>query len=141
VSDGASPEKDASREAARAARAAAAHESQQARVLVADFVRAAREAGIEPVALRARGYTGSGSYRTDVRGWYLQPKGSLAIGEDGEFYVLTVAGGVVARVRGVTLEPREPQLTIGRGARDGESMALSELLQWRLAAGSDFRRL
>ena len=143
---------DEGQEAAREARAAAAHaqraaleraeaeESARARVLVAQFVEQARAAGIEPVPLRAKSYGGSGSYRTGLTGWYLQPKGSLAIGEDGEFYVLTAAGGPLAMLRGVTLEPRDPQLTVGRGARDGESMSLAELLQRRLAAGSDFKR-
>ena len=144
---------DASKDAAREARAAAAHaqrealeraeaqESDRARTLVAAFVEQARAAGIEPVELRAKSYSGSGSYRTGLRGWYLQPKGSLAISEDGGFYVLTASGGVVSRLRGVTLEPRDPQLTVGRGARDGESMSLAELLERRLAAGSQFRRL
>lgn len=144
---------DAARDAAREARAAAAHaqrdalaraeaaESAQARVLVEGFVGRARAAGIEPVPLRARGYGGSGSYRTGLVGWYLQPRGSLAISERGDFYVLTAAGGVMAMARGVTLQPQEPQLTVGRGARDGESMSLAELLERRLAAGTDFRRL
>jgi hypothetical protein len=63
----------------------------------------------------------------------------LAIGEDGEFYVLITPGGAMDRLRGVVLEPSQPRLAIGRGARDGESMSLQELLQRRLAAGNAFR--
>lgn len=120
---------------------AEAKETAQARLLVEKFVTDARAAGLEPVPLKARSYSGSGGYRTGLRGWYLQPKGSLAIGEDGEFYILTAAGGPMARLRGVTLEPRDPPLAVGRGARDGESLSLAELLQLRLTAGNDFVRL
>jgi hypothetical protein len=65
----------------------------------------------------------------------------LAIGDDGQFYVLIVPGGLTARLRGVDVVPSPPPLAVGRGARDGESMSLQELLTWRLAQGNDFRRL
>jgi hypothetical protein len=125
---------------AQAQRRAEAAESQRARPLVAQFVRRAREQGLTAGPLRARAYSGSATYRTRLRGWYLQPTGPLAIGEDGEFYVLITGGGLGARVRGVDVAPSPPPLAVGRGARDGESMSLSELLDWRLAAGNDFRR-
>jgi len=41
----------------------------------------------------------------------------------------------------VTIAPSPPPLAVGRGARDGESMSLKELLDRRLAAGLEFRRL
>jgi hypothetical protein len=125
---------------ARAQQRAEAAESDRARPLVADFVRRAREHGLEPGPLRARAYSGSATYRTGLRGWYLQPTGPLAIGEDGEFYVLIAAPGLSARLRGVSVAPSPPPLAVGRGARDGESMSLRELLEWRLAAGNAFRR-
>jgi hypothetical protein len=125
---------------AAAQRGAEAADSERARPLVADFVRRARELGVLPGALRARAYSGSATYRTALRGWYLQPAGPLAIGEDGEFYVLTAAPGLVARLRGVDVAASPPPLAVGRGARDGESMSLAELLERRLAAGNDFRR-
>jgi hypothetical protein len=75
-----------------------------------------------------------------LRGWYLQPAGPLAIGEDGDFYVLTTAPGLAAWLRGVDVVPSPPPLAVGRGARDGESMSLAELLERRLAAGTAFRR-
>jgi hypothetical protein len=125
----------------QARRRAEAAESERARPLVADFVRRAREQGIAPGALRARAYSGSATYRTGLRGWYLQPTGVLAIGEDGGFYVLIAARGLTARLRGVTVVPSPPPLAVGRGARDGESMSLRELLDWRLATGNAFHRL
>jgi hypothetical protein len=123
-----------------AQRRAEAAESERARPLVADFVRRAREQGLPPVPLRARAYSGTATFRTRLTGWYLQPNGPLAIGEDGEFYVLTAAPGLSARLRGVDVSPSPPPLAVGRGARDGESMSLQELLERRLAAGPEFRR-
>jgi hypothetical protein len=126
---------------AQAQRRAEAAESKRARPLVADFLRRAREQELTPGPLRARAYSGSATYRTRLRGWYLQPTGPLAIGKDGEFYVLIAAPGLTARLRGVEVAPSPPPLAVGRGARDGESMSLQELLEWRLAAGNNFRRL
>jgi hypothetical protein len=126
---------------AQAQRRAEAAESERARPLVADFVRRAGEQGLAPGPLRARDYSGSATYRTRLCGWYLQPTGPLAIGDDGEYYVLIAAGGLSARLRGVEVAPSPPPLAVGRGARDGESMSLRELLEWRLATGKAFRRL
>lgn len=125
---------------ARAQQRAEAAESDRARPLVAQFVRRARELGLVPGPLRAKAYSGSATYRTRVRGWYLQPSGPLAIGEDGEFYVLIAAPGLAARLRGVDAAPSPPPMAVGRGARDGESMSLQELLEWRLDAGKAFHR-
>jgi hypothetical protein len=126
---------------AQAQRRAEAAESAKARPLVAQFVQKAREQQLDTTPLRARAYSGTASYRTGRTGWYLQPDGPLAIGDDGEFYVLIAAPGLSARLRGVQVSPEPPPLAVGRGARDGESMSLAELLQRRLAAGNDFRRL
>jgi hypothetical protein len=114
---------------ARAQRRAEAAEAERARPLVADFVRQAGEQGLTPGSLRARAYSGSATYRTALHGWYLQPT-----------YVLIAPGGLAARLRGVDVVPSPPPLAVGRGARDGESMSLRELLEWRLAAGDTFRR-
>jgi hypothetical protein len=35
----------------------------------------------------------------------------------------------------VTIEPQDPRLIVGEGARDGESVPLKTLLQMRLDAG------
>ena len=115
-------------------------ESAKARVLVEQFARDALAAGITPERLSARAYNGSTRYKTQVMGWYLKRDRSLGVSTDGVFYVLSTAGGLSARLRGVTIEPGEPLLEIGRGARDGESMPLADALANRLAAGNDWRR-
>ena len=109
-------------------------ESRQAQVLVDAFVRDARARGIEPEPLRATLFDGR-SVKTDKVGWYLRKNRSLAIGEDGGYYVLTVPGGLRERLAGVKLAPSPPPLLIGKGGRDGESGSLSDFLAWRLAAG------
>ena len=82
-------------EAARRAELAAAQdraESRQAQKLIDEFVATAKAQGIAPGPLRATLYTGH-SVKTDKVGWYLRKNESLAIGEDGSYYVLTVPGG------------------------------------------------
>ncbi len=123
--------------AADAARRLAA-ETAAARALIADFAAAARERGLRATPLVARGYSGRGRYRTGLHGWYLRPDGTIAVGTDGEFYVLSVADSVRGRVTGVTVAPAEPRLVVGEGARDGERISLAELLRLRLAAGDDW---
>ena len=63
-------------------------EADEARLLLADFVRQARDRGIAPVALRARAINGRTLYKTGLTGWYLRRNGSLGVDEDGEFYIL-----------------------------------------------------
>ncbi|GAA1429741.1 hypothetical protein GCM10009616_12510 [Microlunatus lacustris] len=124
-------------EAARRAELAAAQErgeSQQAQKLIDGFVREARERGLPAEPLRATLFTGQ-SVRTDKTGWYLRKNRSLAIGEDGSYYVLTVPGGLRERLSGVTLQPSPPPLVVGKGGRDGESGSLTDFLRWRLEAG------
>jgi hypothetical protein len=128
------------------ARAVAAHaadaarrlevETAQARRLVADFANAAAGRGLQPSALVARGYSGRGRYRTGLLGWYLRP--NVAVGTDGNFYLLTVPDSVRGRLTGVTLAPAQPRLVVGEGARDGERISLTELLDLRLAAGDNW---
>jgi hypothetical protein len=115
-------------------------ESAKARVLIEQFARDALAAGIAPERLTARAYNGSTRYKTQVTGWYLKRDRSLGVSTDGVFYVLSTAGGLAARLSGVTIEPGEPMLELGRGARDGESMPLTDALANRLAAGNDWRR-
>jgi hypothetical protein len=124
---------EAARRAELAANAARG-ESKQAQVLIDGFVAEARERGIAPHPLRARLYTGR-SVKTDKVGWYLRKNQSLAIGEDGSYYVLTVPGGFRERIAGVKLKPSPPPLIVGKGGRDGESGDLAEFLRWRLDAG------
>jgi hypothetical protein len=113
-----------------------AGEAARARALIADFVRTAADRDLRPVPLLARGYRGRGGYRTGLLGWYLTPDRTIAVGTDGEYYVLTVVPSIRGRLTGVRVEPQEPRLIVGEGGRDGESMPLAELLRMRLDAGS-----
>src|SRR5205085_155043 len=119
----------ASARTADAARAAA---------LLADFVRQAAARGLAPTPLRARAVTGRPTYRTTVRGWYLKANRSVAAGEDGAFYILTVAPSLRARFTGAPLAPSTPRLVIGAGGGDGETMPLAELLRRRLNAEANW---
>jgi putative intracellular protease/amidase len=124
-------------EAARRAELAAARargESLQAQKLIDVFVAAAKDKGIAPHPLRATLYSGQ-SVKTDKVGWYLRKNQSVAIGDDGAYYVLVVPGGLRERLSGVKLRPSPPPLIVGEGGRDGETAALADFLQWRLEPG------
>ncbi|QTE28734.1 hypothetical protein [Pengzhenrongella sicca] len=105
-----------------------AGESQQARALIAEFVAAAAARGVPAVPLEARSYAGRSRYRTTLRGWYLRQNESVAVATDGEFYVLSVAASLRARLRGATPPASDPPLILGKGGRDGESMDLADAL-------------
>lgn len=111
-----------------------ADEAKRARAMLAEFVEAVRARGIAPVALVARSYGGRRRFRTGLRGWYLNPDGSLAVDERGEFFILTVRGSLRELVSGVDVPPARPRLVIGEGGRDGERITLRALLDLRLAA-------
>lgn len=115
-----------------------AAETAQARTLLAEFVREARERGVAPVPLRARSYDGQSRYRTPLTGWYLRRNETVAVGTDGEFYVLSVPGGLRSLVTGARPEPSDPPLVLGKGARDGESIDLVDALA--IALGTQPRR-
>jgi hypothetical protein len=124
-------------EAARRAELAAAQErgeSVQAQKLIDEFLVKASALGIEPEPLRATLYTGQ-SVKTDKRGWYLRKNRSLAIGDDGSYYILTVPGGLRERFSGAKLRASPPPLIVGKGGRDGESGDIADFLAWRLQAG------
>lgn len=126
-----------SRDEALAAQAAAlarqkAAETRRARQLLEEFVRELACRQIPPTRLRAHVAGHRRGYRTGVDGWYLRRNGSLGVGTDGSFYVLSTPPSLLARLRGVTLTPTDPPLTVGRGGRDGESIPLEDLLTLRL---------
>lgn len=113
-------------------------ESAQAAVLIRSFVDDAKKAGITPIRLSARSYNGDGRYRTNIIGWYLKRDRSVGADQNGEFYVLHAPGSFTSHFVGVTLEPSEPPLELGKGGRDGESLPLADALAKRLAAGNDW---
>ena len=110
----------------------ALHESEQAQKLVDAFMGQARAAKLPMVELRARTLDGV-TVKTNIRGWYLRNDHSVAIGEDGKYYQLTVAAGFMSRIRGVKLEPSPPPLVVGRGGKDGETGDLKDFLNRALA--------
>lgn len=107
--------------------AAVRAEAAQAQVLIDAFLAEAKVKGIAPVPLRATLYSGQ-SVKTDKRGWYLRKNESLAIGDDGAYYILTVPGGLKERLRGVTLKPSLPPMYVGKGGKDGDTGDLREYL-------------
>ena len=109
-------------------------ETEQARGLLAAFVRTAQERGIAPTPLRARAFNGRSTYRTGLTGWYLKRNRSLAVDADANFYVLSTQTSIVSWMRGATVTPSDPPLVVGVGGRDGESMPLQQLLDLRLQA-------
>lgn len=111
-------------------------ESAQAAVMVRAFAERAVAAGVEPGPLNARTYSGRALVKTDVVGWYINRACSVGVSVDGDFYLLHAPGGWSARFKGVHLEPSDPPLELGRGARDGESMPIDKALAIRLEAGA-----
>lgn len=111
-------------EAARRAELAAAHdrsESLQAQKLIDAFVAEATRRGLPTEPLRATLIGSTIEVRTDQQGWYIKENRSVAIGPNGEYFVLIVAGGWLERLRGVRVEPTPPPLVVSRGGRDGET--------------------
>lgn len=117
----------------QALQAAREQEHLEATALIREAVERYRAAGIAPVPLRARPYRGSGTLRTGLEGWYLKHDRSLAVDAEGRYYVLRVDGGLRSRLLGATPEPSPAPMIVGRGGRDGDSFALQELLDMRLA--------
>lgn len=120
---------EAAEQHARSLRRRQAAEAAQARELLAGFVAEATRRGLAPVPLRAATYDGRARYRTDVEGWYLRRNESVAVGTDGEFYVLSVPRSLRARFTVAHVEPSDPPLILGKGARDGESIDLVDALR------------
>ena len=103
-------------------------QSRQARELIGEFVRTATARGIPTTALVARSYDGRARYRTPLRGWYLRRNQTVAVGTDGEFYILSVPSSLRARLRGAMPVASDPPLILGKGGRDGESIDLVDAL-------------
>jgi len=110
-------------------------ESAKARVLIDRFLARATEQGLATEELTARPWSGRGRYRTGVVGWFLRRDLSVGVGTDGAYYQLVVPPTRFGRWRTVELTPTPPPLQVGKGARDGESVTLAELLDARLQWG------
>jgi hypothetical protein len=110
-------------------------EARRAEALLDEFVHRAGERGLRPHTLTARTLDGRSTYKTHVRGWYLKSDRSVAVGEDGGYYVLTVAPSLRARFTGADLSPSLARLIVGAGGGDGETIPLRTLLDRRLDAG------
>lgn len=107
-------------------------ESAKAQVLIDRFVERAEQTGLPTEELTARPWSGRGRYRTGVIGWSLRQDRSIGVGVDGGFYVLLVPPVRFGRWRTVRIDPTPPPLQVGKGARDGETFDLAELLDMRL---------
>ncbi|MFC0509188.1 hypothetical protein [Micromonospora costi] len=114
-----------------------AAEHAEAVQIVAWFVAEATRRGLRPTRLNARSYDGRGRYRTRLTGWYVDRARTRAVDVDGRWHLLTVPGGLRARLVGAEPEPSPPPLIVGEGGRDGESIPLRVLLTRRLDAGDD----
>jgi len=125
-------------EHAAALAAGRAAEARQAADLLVSFVRRAAERGLPPQPLSARSFDGRASYRTRARGWYLKSNRSVAVGEHGEYFVLSVPSSLRARFAGADLTPSTPRLIVGAGGGDGETIPLAQLLDQRLDAGASW---
>ncbi|MGC4749779.1 hypothetical protein ACLQ28_29590 [Micromonospora sp. DT201] len=124
--------RDQQRQAVRAhadadARQRAAEQAQAAE-LVAWFVAEATRRGLRTTRLVARGYNGRGRYRTRLNGWYVDRAETRAVDVDGRFHLLTVPGGLRARLFGAEPQASPAPLIVGAGGRDGESIPLRTLL-------------
>jgi hypothetical protein len=119
-------------EQARAQRHRNERESAEAQQLIDRFVARARGAGLATQELTARPWSGRGRYRTGIEGWYLRKDHSIGVGVDGRYYLLATPPVRLGRWRTVPVEPTPPTLEVGRGARDGESIDLKDLLELRL---------
>ena len=134
VPDGGAKRREDARRMAELAATARRGEAQAAQVLVDQFVVDAKARGIPTVPLLATQLDGR-RVKTDKTGWYVNKKESLAIGEGGEWYVLTVATDWKARFTGVRLVASPPEMVVARGGRDGESGDLIDFLERVLNGG------
>ncbi|WP_159814203.1 hypothetical protein [Actinomyces sp. zg328] len=135
--DWAARRREAAAQRARMLRASRSAETARAERIVRAFLSAASAEGLEPVALRAKGY-GGGSARTPLRGWYLRADRTVAIDVEGCFYILTRQLGLRDRLLGVCPSPDPVPLTIGEGGRDGDVVPLRFALD-RLLPGWEGR--
>jgi hypothetical protein len=140
VNDGEWRQRRRDASAGQAARAARAREIQTARAreMVTEFAAEARRRGLATAPLVVRAGDSRRTYRTGLTGWYLNRDGSIGVSTGGGYFILVGPRRLTAHLTGVHLQPSNPPLQVGAGARDGESIALDVLLAMRLAAGDDW---
>jgi len=103
-------------------------EASEAQVIIDAFVVDAGRRGLAPEPLTATTYSGA-SVKTDKRGWYLNRRHSLAVGDDGSYYRLVIPNvGPIARFAGVKLAAEPPPLMVAANGKDGEGGELSWFL-------------
>ncbi|MGC3995021.1 MAG: hypothetical protein QM779_13040 [Propionicimonas sp.] len=110
------------------AQASAQAEARAAQTQLDAFVARLGEAGAAPEPLQATLLNGT-RVKTPLVGWYLNRARTLAVAPDGRYYQLITTGSALARFTGVTPQPSDPTLVIGRGGRDGETGDLAEFLE------------
>lgn len=106
-------------------------EHERATALIREAIARFTAAGIAPVPLRARTPTGR-RVRTSLHGWYLTEDRTVAVDTEARYYVMRVPASLAAIWRGADPEATDAPLVVGRGARDGESFDLADLLERRL---------
>lgn len=124
----ASQRREAAAERARMLRARQDAEHAKAERIVSAFLAQAARDGLAPARLQARGYHG-GTARTSLRGWYLRGDRTVALGEDGAFYVLMLPLGLRERLLGASPAPARVPLVVGEGGRDGDVIPLLDALE------------
>lgn len=135
--DWAEQRRDAAVERARLLQGRQDAEHARAARIVSLFLRVARAEGLETQPLRVRGYSG-GTARTSLRGWYLRADESVALDDEGRFYVLCQSLGLRERLVGASPVAEPVPMTIGEGGRDGDVVPLRFALD-RLLPGWEER--
>ena len=102
------------------------------------FVDEARERELATTSLRSKAQNGRTTYRTALTGWYLKRNGSLAIGVDGGFYIMSSPPSLRADSPVRSSSPFRAATRRRRRRQGRESMPLEELLRLRLEAGDAF---
>ena len=110
------------------AQAAAQAEARAAQQQLDEFVGRLQAAGAQPEPLQATLLNGA-RVKTGLTGWYLNRARTVAVTSAGTYYQLVTPGSRLARFTGVTPQPAQPTLVIGRGGRDGESGDLTDFLE------------
>lgn len=96
-----------------------------------DFVETANERGIAPRPLIT--YNGYKQYQSSMLGWHLSPVPGLAVGIDGEMYILMVRGGWFGNKEPTRVEKVKENYTYGW---DSEHATLDEMLIDALVQGA-----